>query len=156
VTGESESSEPGETITTGSPDETFDLGRALGGQLQGREVVLLTGELGAGKTLFTKGVAAGIGIDPADVTSPSFTLVNSHQGRLRLYHVDLYRLASSSSIDLGLEEIFAEHGAVTVIEWAERLDISPPDAIKVRIESVSESERRITIWGGHLIRINVT
>src|SRR5216684_2673059 len=95
-------------LVTRSPEETFALARRIGEQLKGGEIFLLKGELGAGKTLFAKGLAAGLGIDPADVTSPSFTLVNIHQGRLRFYHVDLYRLESDRRVDLGLEEVFED------------------------------------------------
>jgi tRNA threonylcarbamoyladenosine biosynthesis protein TsaE len=124
----------GEFITN-SDLETFELGRRVGEALSGRAIFLLHGDLGAGKTVFTKGLAAGLGIDPIDVTSPSFTLVNIHEGCLRLYHVDLYRIESSSRRDLGLEEMF-EANAVTVIEWAERLLTAPDGAIEVNIEYV--------------------
>jgi tRNA threonylcarbamoyladenosine biosynthesis protein TsaE len=128
-----------------STDETFELGRRAGDHLKGRAVILLNGDLGAGKTVFAKGLAAGLGIDPAEVTSPSFTLLNIHEGRLRLYHVDLYRLESSSRIDLGLEEILEDERAVVVIEWAERLESVPEGALEVKFSYVSESERRIVI-----------
>ena len=132
----------GEFVTQ-SDQETFDLGRTIGEKITGRAVVLLHGELGAGKTVFTKGIAAGLEIDPGEVTSPSFTLINIHEGRLRLYHIDLYRLDSAASEELGLEEIFDQQ-AVTVIEWAERLRVAPA-AIEVRLEYTTDSERRITI-----------
>ena len=132
-------------FTTRSPDETFSLGRQVGERLDRRTVLLLKGELGAGKTVFAKGLAAGLDIDPAEVTSPSFTLINVHEGRLRLYHVDLYRLESSSRIDLGLDEILEDERGVVVIEWAERLDSAPEDATEVEISYVSDSERLIII-----------
>jgi tRNA threonylcarbamoyladenosine biosynthesis protein TsaE len=128
---------------THSDQETFELGRRIGEKITGRAVVLLHGELGAGKTVFTKGIAAGLEIDPGEVTSPSFTLINIHEGRLRLYHVDLYRLDSDASEELGLEEIFDQQ-AVTVIEWAERLRAAP-SAVEVTIEYTTDSERRVTI-----------
>lgn len=130
-------------FVTRSDHETFELGRRLGEKLTGRAIVLLHGELGAGKTVFTKGVAAGLDIDPVEVTSPSFTLINIHEGRLRLYHVDLYRLDSSACEELGLDEIFDQE-AVTVIEWAERLRAAPP-ALEVNIEYTTDSERLITV-----------
>lgn len=130
---------------TNSSDETFALGRQIGEKLDERAVLLLKGDLGTGKTVFAKGVAAGLGIDPAEVTSPSFTLLNVHEGRLRLYHVDLYRLESSSRIDLGLEEILEEKRAVVVIEWAELLESVPEGALEVEISYVSEPKRRIVI-----------
>jgi tRNA threonylcarbamoyladenosine biosynthesis protein TsaE len=130
---------------TRSADETFELGRRLGEQLNDRAVILLKGDLGAGKTVFAKGVAAGLGIDSADVTSPSFTLINVHDGRLRLYHIDLYRLESSSRIDLGLEEILEDERGVVMIEWAERLKFTPESSVEVEISYLSDSERVIVI-----------
>src|SRR5437763_1209846 len=134
----------GEFITH-SAEETFDLAARMGNQLSARSVFLLSGDLGAGKTVFAKGLAAGLEIDPAEVTSPSFTLINEYAGRLRLYHIDLYRLDSGACRELGLEEIFADDRAVTVIEWAERLTDLPADATRVEIEYLSDSERRIRI-----------
>jgi tRNA threonylcarbamoyladenosine biosynthesis protein TsaE len=132
----------GEFITR-SPDETFELGRSVGARIAARAIILLSGELGAGKTLFTKGLASGLGIDPEDVTSPSFTLINVYDGRLRLYHVDLYRLDAGACRNLGLEEILEEAGAVVVIEWAERLGYRVEGATEIRIEYLSDSERKI-------------
>ena len=131
--------------TARSAEETFDIGFHTGKVLKGRAIFLLSGDLGAGKTVFTKGLAAGLEIDPADVTSPSFTLVNVYEGRLRLYHIDLYRLDAGAGFDLGLDEIFDEANAVTVIEWAERLDFTPAGAIQVEISYISDTERRIAI-----------
>ena len=128
-----------------SADETFELGRRLGEQLNDRAVILLKGDLGAGKTVLAKGVAAGLGIDAADVTSPSFTLINVHDGRLRLYHIDLYRLESSSRIDLGLEEILEDERGVVMIEWAERLKFTPESSVEVEISYLSDSERVIVV-----------
>ncbi len=134
--------ETGETLTR-SAEETFELGRKIGEAARGRKVFLLSGDLGAGKTIFAKGVAAGLEIDPADVTSPSFTLVNVHEGRLRLYHIDLYRLDAGACRELGLEEILEDEKAVVVIEWAERLGFTPEGATEVVIEYLSDSERKI-------------
>jgi tRNA threonylcarbamoyladenosine biosynthesis protein TsaE len=134
-----------ETYITHSAEETFELAGRIGGRLNGRAVFLLSGDLGAGKTVFAKGLAAGLGIDPADVTSPSFTLINIYEGRLRLYHIDLYRLEQSDCAELGLEEVLEEQGAVTLIEWAERLGQSPAGAIEVHMEYLSDTERRIII-----------
>lgn len=132
-------------INSESPEETFAIAHHIGEQLNEPAVFLLSGDLGAGKTVFAKGLAAGLGIDPSEVTSPSFTLINEYAGRLRLYHVDLYRLDAGACRELGLEEIFADEGAVTVIEWAERLGELPAGAIRVRIEHVSDQERRIHV-----------
>ncbi len=136
----------GEFITH-SDLETFELGSRVGEGIRGRAIFLLHGELGAGKTVFTKGLAAGLGIDPMDVTSPSFTIVNVHEGRFRLYHVDLYRIESSARRELGLEEMF-DADAVTVIEWAARLQTPPQGAIEVNIEYLTDSERWVSIAVG--------
>ena len=107
--------------------ETFDLGVRIGEQLSGGEIILLNGPLGAGKTVFVKGIARALGLDEEDVTSPSFTLVNLHQGRLLLYHIDLYRLeegaAAAHAVDL--DEILTDESAVVIIEWGERLGRYP-------------------------------
>lgn len=134
----------GEFITR-SARETFSLAEHIGEQLSGGEVFLLKGDLGAGKTVFAKGLASGLGIDSADVTSPTFTLINAHQGRLRFYHVDLYRLDAGAQHGLGLEEIFDEECAVTVVEWAERLGLVPARATIVEISHLSNTERKIVI-----------
>jgi tRNA threonylcarbamoyladenosine biosynthesis protein TsaE len=147
---ETRNSEPetsfGELITR-SPEETFEVAKRIGEQLEGGEVVLLTGDLGAGKTIFAKGLAAGLGIDPTDVTSPTFTLVNVHEGRLRFYHIDLYRLEAGAHQGLGLEEIFEDNSGVTVIEWAERLTLIPESAISIEMFYISNSDRRIITRG---------
>lgn len=132
-------------FTTHSAEETFGIAKGLGEQLKGGEVFLLKGDLGAGKTVFAKGLAAGLGIDSADVTSPTFTLVNSHEGRLRLFHIDLFRLDAGAHQGLGLEEIFDDNSVVTVIEWAERLGFVPALATVVEMFYVSTSERRIIV-----------
>lgn len=134
----------GEFITH-SPEETFELARRIGERLEGGEIFLLSGELGAGKTVFAKGLAAGFDIDPSDVTSPTFTLINAHEGRLRFYHIDLYRLDSASHRHLGLEEIFEDEKGVVVIEWAERLNQAPPHALAVELNYLSDRDRRVVI-----------
>ncbi len=106
---------------------------------------MLSGDLGAGKTVFAKGIAAGLKIDPVDVTSPSFTLINVHEGRLRLYHIDLYRLGEGACPELGLDEIFEDEKAITIIEWAEALGFTPEGAIRVEIRYLSDTDREINI-----------
>lgn len=104
-----------------SAAETVEVGRRLGRRVRGGDVVLLFGPLGAGKTQFVRGLAGALGVPSEEISSPSYTLVNEHEGRLRFYHVDLYRLAPGSLGDLGLEELFAEDSVVAV-EWSERLE----------------------------------
>jgi len=130
-------------------DETFALGKQIGAQLTGGEILLLDGPLGAGKTIFAKGIASGLDVDPEEVTSPSFTPVNPYSGRLPLFHIDLYRLdegvAAANAVDL--EELLSNGRAVIVIEWAERLGNYPLSASvwHVRISGDSEAERTISI-----------
>ena len=136
------------TITTSSEDETAQLGRDLAESLAAGAVVLLAGELGAGKTAFVRGLAEGLGIDPADVSSPTFTLIQEYRGgRLPLHHVDLYRLQSIEVDDLGLDDLTRQRG-VTAIEWPDRLPRHFGDAIRVNIEHGERDERVIRIEGG--------
>src|SRR5687767_14095543 len=133
------------SVTTHSEEETAALACDLAAQLQPGDVVLLSGNLGAGKTAFVRGLASGLGIAPADVSSPTFTLVHEYKGgRLTLYHADLYRLERTATDDLGLEEIGVADG-VLAIEWPDRLTHAMPNAIAVDIEIVDESTRRITV-----------
>ena len=108
-------------------------------------MLLLHGDLGAGKTAFVRGLAEGLGLDPADVTSPTFTLVHEYRGgRLPLVHVDLYRLDRSSLDDIGLDDDLVASG-VLAVEWPERLARPVPGALEVRIEDAGGDERVITI-----------
>ena len=132
------------TYLTHSEDETQALAQLLAATLKAGDVLLLSGNLGAGKTAFVRGLAAGLGIDQAEVSSPTFTLIHEYRGgRLTLYHVDLYRLDSAATTDLGLEEMGVGDG-VLAIEWPERLSHTLPGATTVRMEIVSENSRRIT------------
>jgi tRNA threonylcarbamoyladenosine biosynthesis protein TsaE len=128
-----------------SDAETEAIGAALSARLGPGDRVLLYGELGAGKTAFVRGLAQGLGIDPEEVSSPTFTLIQEYRGRLMLYHVDLYRLAPVDVDDLGLDALAAD--GVLAIEWAERMPRPDPGAIEVRLEHVGEDTRRITIGG---------
>ncbi len=131
-------------VTTRTEEETFELARRMAAGFAGREVVLLTGELGAGKTVFAKGIAAGAGVVATErVSSPSFTLVNVYEGKWPVFHIDLYRLEREDEIlDLGWEDYLGE--GIVVVEWAERLTL-PVEGIRVKIETVGDDERRITI-----------
>lgn len=130
-----------------SEEETFDLGRRTARSLRGGELILLEGALGAGKTVFARGIAAGLGVRPEDVCSPSFALVQEYRaGRLPIFHVDLYRLDRPEELaSIGFEEILAA-GGVVVVEWAEKL---PPylrrGALVVRIHDLGEGSRRIDL-----------
>ncbi|MBO0863134.1 MAG: tRNA (adenosine(37)-N6)-threonylcarbamoyltransferase complex ATPase subunit type 1 TsaE [Chloracidobacterium sp.] len=142
------SSIPTGQFVTRSAEESFDLAYHIGEAIREPAVFLLQGDLGAGKTVFAKGLGAGLDIDPAEVNSPTFTILNLHQGRMRLYHLDLYRIAGGTDevYDLGLEEIIAEPGAVVVIEWPERLgSFATPDAYRVMISDLGDDDRLIEI-----------
>lgn len=126
-------------VTSSSPAETEDLGREWGKRLRTGDVVLLEGELGAGKTTFVRGMAQGAG-SPAAVASPTFQLVRVYGGRVQLAHVDLYRVENSAELaGLGLEEL-AAHGAV-VVEWGERLEVD--GSALIEFEHLGGDRRRI-------------
>jgi tRNA threonylcarbamoyladenosine biosynthesis protein TsaE len=129
---------------TDSESETAGVARMFAARLRPGTVVLLYGGLGAGKTAFVRGLAEGLGLDPADVSSPTFTLVQEYRGDRPLIHVDLYRLDSREVDDLGLEDLGVED-AVVAIEWADRLPRAIPDAVEVRIEDAGGDNRRIVI-----------
>jgi tRNA threonylcarbamoyladenosine biosynthesis protein TsaE len=127
-----------------SEKDTFELAKRLAESFQGQEVVLLTGELGAGKTIFAKGIAAGLDMeDIHQVCSPSFTLVNIYQARYPVYHIDLYRLGKDSEIeDLGWED-YLDRGVV-IVEWAEKLKMDV-EGIRISIDVLNDETRKITI-----------
>ena len=132
------------TVISRSEEETFRLAEGLASGFSGREVVLLEGELGAGKTVFAKGLASGAGVRNIDqVCSPSFTLVNVYEGRHRIFHIDLYRLERASEIeDLGWEDYLGE--GIVIVEWAEKLPFRL-EGFRVRIEAGPGDERRVVI-----------
>ena len=133
-----------ETFLTQSEQETVAAGERLAGTLTPGTFVLLYGDLGAGKTAFVRGLASGLGADPADVSSPTFVLVQHYRGRLPLTHVDLYRLDSAAAIDdLGLEELVG--GGIVAVEWAERLPRAIAGSVAVKIEDLGGDARRIGI-----------
>jgi tRNA threonylcarbamoyladenosine biosynthesis protein TsaE len=129
---------------TGSESETETAGESLGRELPPGSVVLLYGDLGAGKTAFVRGMARGIGANPDEVSSPTFTLVQEYSGSAKLYHVDLYRLEGPEIDDLGLEDLVSGDGIVA-IEWAERWKGRPDDVTEVWIEDIGEDRRRIRV-----------
>jgi tRNA threonylcarbamoyladenosine biosynthesis protein TsaE len=133
-----------EIVTTTSEQETFALGKTLAETLQPGTFVLLHGDLGTGKTAFVRGMAAGLGANPDEVSSPTFVLIQHYQGRLPLTHVDLYRLDSAAAVDdLGLEEMAS--GGVVAIEWAERLPQRLEDSVTVKITDLGNDHRSVTI-----------
>jgi tRNA threonylcarbamoyladenosine biosynthesis protein TsaE len=133
--------------TTRSAGETMALGERLAAGWPAGTVAALSGDLGAGKTALTKGIARGLGVTDT-ITSPTFTLVNEHAARdgRRLYHVDLYRLDQpQQAVEIGIEEELSPDGW-TIIEWAEKLGgVLPANAVRIEIEIVGENERRITV-----------
>ena len=136
---------------TSSDGETVDLGRKLGGFLKRGDVISLAGELGSGKTWFTKGVGLGLGIARnMIITSPSFSLVNEYEGRYTLFHLDAYRLENRADfLAAGLDEYFYQEGVV-VMEWADRWpEILPEQRLKVEFVISDEHSRKITMSGVH-------
>jgi tRNA threonylcarbamoyladenosine biosynthesis protein TsaE len=142
------------TLPTGrwisqSAEETFALGAHIGSHLAGGEIILLDGMLGAGKTVFAKGIASALEIDTDEVTSPSFTLVNIHEGRHKLFHLDLYRLSegATSAHAVDLDELLMDASAVFIIEWAERMGRYPlpPPVYRISITGDGDEPRDINI-----------
>lgn len=136
---------------THSAEETIALGHQIASELKAPSLVLLSGDLGAGKTTLTKGIASGLGAaKEEDVTSPTFTLVHKYEGETRVYHVDLYRIGDAHDFEtLGLEDVFSEQ-AIVLVEWPERM---PPvrtgwPTVKIRFEHVDEGTRRIRMESG--------
>ena len=141
---------PAGEIVSSNQAETFNLGVRIGEALRGGEVLLLSGALGAGKTVLVKGIAHALGVDEEDVTSPSFTLVNPYDGQLRVYHIDLYRLdeGASAAHAVDLDEILTDENAVVIIEWAERMGRYPlpnENVWRISISGDGEEPRAITI-----------
>lgn len=138
-----------EVHTTSSERETFLLAKKLAESFEGRELVLLIGELGAGKTIFAKGIAAGLGLEDAhQVCSPSFTLVNIYQAKFPIIHIDLYRVGKESEIeDLGWED-YLDQGVI-IVEWAEKLRLNM-ESIRVTIEVGHDGTRQIKIEHGQV------
>jgi tRNA threonylcarbamoyladenosine biosynthesis protein TsaE len=135
-------------VYTQSEAETIAAGRNLAGTLQPGDVILLSGALGAGKTAFVRGLAEGLGANPTEVTSPTFTLIQEYRGpSLTLYHVDLYRLEPKEVDDLGLDELLAQEG-IMALEWPERLPRPIRGAIEVMIFHNGDTRREILVTRG--------
>jgi tRNA threonylcarbamoyladenosine biosynthesis protein TsaE len=137
-------------IVTNSTEETIAKGREIGASLKPPVLVLLTGELGAGKTTLTKGIVSGLGASAEEgVTSPTFTLVHKYSGENVVYHLDLYRIGDFHDFEtLGLEDLFAER-AVVIVEWAEKLPLRTDwPVVRIELEHVAEEQRRIKIING--------
>ena len=135
---------------TNSPAETEAVGEALGKRLQPGTVLAYRGDLGAGKTAFTRGLARGLGATE-QVTSPTYTIVNEYlSGRLPLFHFDMYRLASADDLfDIGWED-YLERGGVCAVEWSENVAEAMENSINVTIEKLGEESRKITVTGGKI------
>lgn len=134
-------------VVSRSAEETQALGERLGSRLGRGDVVACIGPLGAGKTCFLQGLARGLGVT-ADVTSPTFVLVNQYRGRMPVYHVDAYRTGSLTElVDVGLEEMLHGEG-VTIVEWADKLlPLLPPRTITVTISGLGDEPRQIDLAG---------
>ncbi|MFN6964328.1 MAG: tRNA (adenosine(37)-N6)-threonylcarbamoyltransferase complex ATPase subunit type 1 TsaE [Pyrinomonadaceae bacterium] len=138
------------TVTTASSDETFEFGRSLGAALAGGEIILLTGGLGAGKTLLTKGVLDALDYDVDEVTSPSFALVNLYRAKFDVYHIDLWRLdcdGEAAAAAVGLDDVLADRSNVIVIEWSEKIagcEFDRP-VITIEIRGDGDDPREIVI-----------
>jgi tRNA threonylcarbamoyladenosine biosynthesis protein TsaE len=133
-------------VITTSEEETESAGEELAASLGPGDVVLLFGDLGAGKTAFVRGLARGLGAPGDDVSSPTFTIIQEYPGRVTLYHVDLYRLEPREVDDLGLDDLVSGEGVVA-IEWADRWNGRPDDVVEVRLEDAGEDRRRVEIRG---------
>jgi tRNA threonylcarbamoyladenosine biosynthesis protein TsaE len=135
-------------VISESEEQTTAAGERLGAQLKAGDVVLLYGDLGAGKTAFVRGIARGLGADPEEVSSPTFTIVQQYGGAgPTLYHVDLYRLDPDEVDDLGLDDLVSGEGVVA-IEWAERWRGRPDDVVEVTLAETSDNHRSIRIRTG--------
>ena len=130
-----------------SEEQTYAAAKELAGSLKIPAHILLYGDLGAGKTVFAKGLADGLGVrDVDEVSSPTFTLVNQYSGRVRIYHIDLYRIETGALDGLGLEEIFDDSNAAVIVEWAERLgQFETAGAVRVFLSYVDDHSRKIDI-----------
>jgi tRNA threonylcarbamoyladenosine biosynthesis protein TsaE len=146
------------TFLSQGPAATSAMGKRIGEKLKAGSVIALTGELGCGKTLLTRGICAGLRVPLRQVNSPSFILVNEYRGRLPIFHIDLYRIASESDgVELGIMDYLRRGRAgVVVIEWAEKIpDLFPSDLLKVDFKVISPKQRRIIFSASGVAFANV-
>ena len=133
-----------------SPAVTFNFGKRVGGRLQAGSILALTGELGCGKTLFTRGICAGLDVPLRQVNSPTFVLVNEYEGRLPVFHMDLYRLDDiSDGFEIGILDYLARaESGIMVVEWAEKMQsLLPDNHMQVQFEVISTRKRHIELSG---------
>jgi tRNA threonylcarbamoyladenosine biosynthesis protein TsaE len=145
---------PNREIVTNSSEETVEQGRELGARISPPVLILLSGDLGAGKTTLTKGIVSGLGAAlEEEVTSPTFTLVHRYGRDARVYHVDLYRIDGPRDLEtLGLEDLFAEP-AIVIVEWAEKLTLRIDwPIVRIHLEHAGNDTRRIAITDGESVR----
>ncbi|MFP4015769.1 MAG: tRNA (adenosine(37)-N6)-threonylcarbamoyltransferase complex ATPase subunit type 1 TsaE [Halanaerobiales bacterium] len=131
-------------ITTNSEEETHNIGQQIGSMVEPGQIILLSGKLGAGKTILTQGICDGLGVDE-DVTSPTYNLINEYEGDLTVYHMDLYRLEEEEDLyDLGIED-YLESDGIIIIEWPDLVyDLIPPDFIYIKIGVEEKEVRKIS------------
>jgi tRNA threonylcarbamoyladenosine biosynthesis protein TsaE len=133
-----------------SPSATLRFGKRLGGKIAGGGVIALVGELGCGKTLFTRGLCVGLGVPDKEVNSPTFAFVNEYRGRLPVYHIDLYRINNiEDGFEIGMLDYLAgAEDSVIVLEWAEKvLSLLPDDHLRIQFEVLSARKRRLELTG---------
>ena len=135
-------------VVSNSPEETIELGRKVGSQLKGGEIVAVCGALGSGKTHLIKGIASGVGAAKAEkVTSPTFVIINEYKGRLDIYHIDAYRLDSISEFEMIGFDDYCQPQSVILIEWADKIEsaLKDMDYIRAELFHAGESKRKIHI-----------
>jgi tRNA threonylcarbamoyladenosine biosynthesis protein TsaE len=136
------------TFLSNSPSATLAMGERIGERLKAGSIITLTGELGCGKTLLTRGICAGLGVPMRQVNSPTFVLVNEYRGRLPVFHLDMYQLGTASdAVEFGMLDYLARaRSGVMIIEWAEKITaVLPDDCLQVKFEVVSARKRRLEL-----------
>jgi len=143
-------------LRSGSPEDTFEIARLLGLELVPGDVVGLTGDLGAGKTCFCKGIGCALGISPDRIVSPTFTIVTEHEGETPLVHVDVYRIDTlREAEEIGLDETLAGNTAVCVVEWAEKIEgLLPTESFRVTLTISGTDSREIAVSAPNRARLD--